>query len=233
MGLMPTKSYEEFMKKDLIKPLKREGLYHQIKLPLRTNWALKTNKNCPKRENLPKFQQFKNYFFYNVDKDEKEKYRKFFLPSDHLAIRYPDKNISQSQSFPFLEMKAKFNPQSITKSNWEPSVSQLSMSNNSSVSYNIINNQKNDLYLRPSSSMKKINFKKIGVGHYADISHPFYPNFNKEFNQAFSNNNNIFKAYKGIFTKMYDDSSRNGNIYLPFDTKKNREINNSKSVIIN
>ena len=106
------------------------------------------------------------------------------------------------------------------------------MTNFSSVCYNIIKNEKNVLFLRPSTSNKRINFKKIGVGHYANISHPFYPNFNKEYNQDFSNNNNIFKAYKGIFTKMYDDSSRNRNIYLPFDTKKSRDINNSKSVIL-
>ena len=88
------------------------------------------------------------------------------------------------------------------------------MINNSSVCYNINNNEKNDLFLRPSTSNKRINFKKIGVGHYANISHLFYPNFNKEYYQHFFNNNNIFKAYKGIFTKMYDDSSRNRNIYF-------------------
>ena len=220
------------MKKDLIKPLKREDIYRQIRQPLRKTWALDTNKNCPIRENLPKFQQFKNYYFYKFNQEDKEKYNRYFLPSDHLAIRYPDKSVIENQSFPFLEMKARYNPQSVSKSDWEQGVSQLSMSNNSSVPYNIINNQKNKYFLRPSASMKKINFKKIGVGHYADISSCFYPNFNKEFNQAFSDNKNIFKAYKGIFTKMYDDASRNGNIYLPFDTKKLRESNNSKSVII-
>jgi hypothetical protein len=54
------------MKKDLIKPLKREDIYRQIKQPLRKTWALDTNKNCPIRENLPKFQQFKNYYFINL-----------------------------------------------------------------------------------------------------------------------------------------------------------------------
>ena len=183
------------MKKDLIKPLKREDIYHQLKQPLRKTWALDTNKNCPIRENLPKFQQFKNYYFYKFNKEDKEKYNRYFLPSDHLAIRYPDKSVIENQSFPFLEMKAKYNPQSVTKNDWEQGVSQLSMSNNSSVPYNIINNQKNHFFLRPSASMKKINFKKIGVGHYADISSCFYPNFNKEFNQAYSDNNNSTTDY--------------------------------------
>ena len=74
--------------------------------------------------------------------------------------------------------------------------------------------------------MKKINFKKMGMAHYTDINHPFYHNFNNEFQKAFEENKNIFKAYKGIFSKMYDDSARNGNIYLPFDTKKSRDLNN-------
>ena len=220
------------MKKDLIKPLHRKELYQKVNRPILKTWALYTGKNCPIRENLPKLQQFKNYYFYKISQEDKERYNRYFLPSDHLAIRYPSKEIIENQRYPFLEMKARYNPQSCTKNDWEPSNSQLTMTNNSSVPYNIINNEKNELFLRPSASMSRINFKKIGVGHYADISHPFYPNFNKEYNQAFSNNKNIFKAYKGIFTKMYDDSSRNGNIYLPFDTKKSRDINNSKSVIL-
>ena len=220
------------MKKDLIKPLQRKELYKKINKPLVNTWALNTDKNCPIRENLPKLQQFKNYYFYNISKEDKERYNRYFLPSDHLAIRYPEKSIIENQRYPFLEMKAKYNPQSCTKNDWEPGNNQLSMTNNSSVSYNIINNEKNELFLKPTTSMKRINFKKIGVGHYADISHPFYINFNKEYHQAISNNKDIFKAYKGIFTKMYDDSSRNGNIYLPFDTKKSRGLTNSKSVII-
>ena len=220
------------MNKDIIKPLQRKELYNQIERPLRKTWALNHDKNCPIMENLPKLQQFKNYYFYKITKEDKDRYNRYFLPSDHLAIRYPEKHIIENQRYPFLEMKAQYNPQSCTKNDWQPGVNQLSMTNNSSVSYNIINNQKNELFLRPSASNNRINFKKIGVGHYADISHPFYPNFNKEYNQAFSDNKNVFKAYKGIFTKMYDDSSRNGNIYLPFDTKKSRTINNSKSVIL-
>ena len=106
------------------------------------------------------------------------------------------------------------------------------MTNNSSLSYNIINHEENKLYLRPSafSSMKKVNYKKLGFGHYVDINHPFYHNFNNEFNNALNENKIIFKAYKGIFSKMYDDAARNGNIYLPFDTKKTRELNSHKNV---
>ena len=222
------------MRKDIIKPLERKPLYNPINRPVKNTWALQTNKNCPIEENLPKVQQFKNYYFHKITKEDKEKYNRYFLPTDHLAIRYPEKDPNKKQSYPFLEMKARYNPQSVTKNAWEPAVSKLSMTNNSSLSYNIINHEDNKNYIRPSafSTMKKINFKKMGMAHYTDINHPFYHNFNNEFQKAFEENKNIFKAYKGIFSKMYDDSARNGNIYLPFDTKKSRDLNNKNMVYL-
>ena len=232
MGLLPSKSIEEFMRKDIIKPLQRKPLYNQIYRPSIKTWALQTDKSCPIRENLPKVQQYKNYYFHKITKEDKEKYNRYFLPTDHLAIRYPEKDPNTKQSYPFLEMKARYNPQSVSKNAWEPEVNRLSMTNNSSLSYNIINHEENKFFLRPSafSTMKKVNYKKLGFGHYVDINHPFYHNFNNEFNNALNENKNIFKAYKGIFSKMYDDAARNGSIYLPFDTKKIRESNNYKNI---
>ena len=75
------------MKKDLIKPLQRKELYQKINRPLRKTWALNTGKNCPIRENLPKLQQFKNYYFYKISQEDKERYNRYYLTSDHLAIR--------------------------------------------------------------------------------------------------------------------------------------------------
>ena len=232
MGLLPSKSIEEFMRKDIIKPLQRKPLYNQIYRPSIKTWALQTDKSCPIRENLPKVQQYKNYYFHKITKEDKEKYNRYFLPTDHLAIRYPEKDPNTKQSYPFLEMKARYNPQSVSKNAWEPEVNRLSMTNNSSLSYNIINHEENKFFLRPSafSTMKKVNYKKLGFGHSVDINHPFYHNFNNEFNNALNENKNIFKAYKGIFSKMYDDAARNGSIYLPFDTKKIRESNNYKNI---
>ena len=232
MGLLPSKSIEEFMRKDIIKPLQRKSLYNQIYRPSIKTWALQTDKSCPIRENLPKVQQYKNYYFHKITKEDKEKYNRYFLPTDHLAIRYPETDPNTKQSYPFLEMKARYNPQSVSKNAWEPEVNRLSMTNNSSLSYNIINHEENKFFLRPSafSTMKKVNYKKLGFGHYVDINHPFYHNFNNEFNNALNENKNIFKAYKGIFSKMYDDAARNGSIYLPFDTKKIRESNNYKNI---
>jgi len=180
---------------------------------------LNTSKNCPLEENLPKIQQYKNYFFHKISKEDKEKYANYFLPSDHLAIRYPDKNFLENKSYPFLEMKAQYNAQSCTNNSWQPKNNQKSVNNISSVAYDIITNGKNEHYFKPKGDMKKINFKKLGFGHIADMNHPFYPNFNKDYRKAFEENKNIFKCYNGIFSKMYEDSSRNGNIYLPFEPK--------------
>ena len=115
------------MRKDIIKPLERKPLYNPINRPVKNTWALQTNKNCPIEENLPKVQQFKNYYFHKITKEDKEKYNRYFLPTDHLAIRYPEKDPNKKQSYPFLEMKARYNPQSVTKNAWEPAVSKLSM----------------------------------------------------------------------------------------------------------
>ena len=208
------------MMKDIVKPLKKKELYPQIKRLPRKVWALNYDKNCPIRENLPKVQQFKNYHFYKITQEDKDKYNRYFLQTDHLAIRYPKKEIIENKRYPFLEMKAKYNQQSCSKNDWQPGVNQLTNNNNSSVPYNIINNENNKFFVRPSASMSRINFRKVGIGHYADAGNPFYPNFNKDYNKAYLENKNIFKVYKGIFTKMYDDSNRNGNIYLPFDIKK-------------
>ena len=208
------------MMKDIVKPLQKKDLYPQIIRPLRNVWASNYDKNCPIQENLPKVQQFKNYHFFKITQEDKDAYNRYYLPSDHLAIRYPEKEIIENKRYPFLEMKAKYNQQSCSKNDWQPGVNQLTNNNNSSVPYNIINNENNKFFVRPSASMSRINFRKVGIGHYADAGNPFYPNFNKDYNKAYLENKNIFKVYKGIFTKMYDDSNRNGNIYQPFDIKK-------------
>lgn len=221
------------MKKDLIRPLQRKDLYPKLKRTILPTWAINTIKKCPTKEMLPKFQQYKNYYFYNVSQDQKNNYRRSFLPTDNIGVRYPEKNKmlnSEQSKFSFLEMKSKFNPQSCTVDSWSPSTNQTTMANRSSVSYNIINNENDPFYIKPSVAQSRINFKKIGVGHYGDLKSPFAINFNKKYNEAYGDNPGIFKAYKGIFTKMYDDAARNGNIYLPFETKQSRSLNAKNNV---
>ena len=48
----------------MIKPLERKTLCDDIKRSPRKNWSLNTTKNCSLEKNLPKHQQFKNYYFH-------------------------------------------------------------------------------------------------------------------------------------------------------------------------
>lgn len=50
-------------------------------------WALNSSKICPREENLPKRQVFKEYnFIHRTDRDI-ENYQSFFLKSDNIAIK--------------------------------------------------------------------------------------------------------------------------------------------------
>ena len=95
----------EFYNKDIIKPLTRPSIYDNfdIKNPNykhnslyntkpneNSKWAINTVARANSIENLPKVQQFENYYFppkYN-NKDV-EKYRAFSLKSDHIGIKVP------------------------------------------------------------------------------------------------------------------------------------------------
>ena len=87
--------------------------------------------------------------------------------------------------------------------------------------------KKLNFYISPeiSREIKKVNFKKIGLSKYYDLEKPISLHFNKEYKQEYSKNPGIFKYYKGIFSGMYENAIRNGNIYPPFDNKLIRERN--------
>lgn len=137
---------------------------------------------------------------------------------------YPIKPISTKKKT-FLEIKTKFNPIMSTREPWVPKAHQIFLGNNSSVSYNIINNEKYEKsYITPTNP-KRINFKKIGLTKYNEKVSPYNLHFNKQYKQAYLENPSIFKVYKGMFTGMYDNAIKNGNIYPPFKTKTHRELN--------
>jgi len=98
------------------------------------------------------------------------------------------------------------------------------MNNRSSVAYNILSNSVNKRsgFIVQGIFDKKISNRKKGVVEFEDRIATYAVNENKKFLSVFSENNNIFKNYKGIFTNMYDASHRNGNIVVPFknDSKK-------------
>ena len=144
MGLSPKANLTRFFKNDAIKPLERKSLYKTVKRPQRKNWALFTAKNCAIEENLPKYQQFRNYNFQNFPEKDKEKYYKTFIATDHIAIHAntpkPQKNKTKIS---FLDLKGKLDTIMSNKNPYIPKAHDLCCGNFSSVNYNIITNEKN------------------------------------------------------------------------------------------
>ena len=108
--------YQEFINKDIIKPLSRPSLYDNFNIKNRnyqhnnlyktkpnsnSKWARNTACRAPNYDELPKVQPFKTYYFppkYN--NKEVEKYRAFSLKSDYIGIKIPYiKKIEPKDSF--------------------------------------------------------------------------------------------------------------------------------------
>jgi len=72
-------------------------------------WALGTVKVCTSPERVPQVQQFKNYNFPNISKEEKKKYENSFLDTDNLTIKVPKEKYMDVNRGPnqFLQMKRK------------------------------------------------------------------------------------------------------------------------------
>lgn len=239
-GIDPYNKYNDFYKKDIIKPMKRKFLYenfdikspnykhnylYNTKINKKTKWAIGTVARAPDEERLPKKQQFKIYYFppeYN--NKEPEKYKKYSLKTDWIGIRIPKiSKVDSEQSF--LKMKVGYSASNETKTEnqWAPYMGENSNINTSSKNYDIINfqplNNCNQLNFRILN--KSLNFRKKGIGEYYDLTNVFNKNFNKEFAKKFEENPKRFCKYNGAFTNMYDASNRNGKITLPFDLSQN------------
>jgi len=237
-GIDPSGKIQEFINKDIIRPLTRPSLYESfnIKNPnfqhnklykTRINdnakWALSTSCRAPNYESLPKVQPFKNYYFppkYN-NKDI-DKYRNYSLKSDNISIKVPKiKKIEPKNSF--LKLKRDYSVSSETKfeHRWRPCpITKNSIINISSKDYNIINfmplfpNENNSEIMN-----KTLNYRKKGMGEYKDLTKTFRVNINNDFVQKFNENPKRFYKYTGIFSNMYDASHKNGNIITPFGKK--------------
>ena len=207
----------------MTKPLERKSLYNKIKKTPRKNWSLNTTKYCPIEKNLPKYQQFKNYYFHNVSEKDKEKYKNSFISTDHISIHYPPSFINKKKSR-MLFLKKSFNPMMRSTESITPNSRKVFLGNRSSVSYNIISNEKQDENLKIPTDINKnkINFKSNSISKCLDSERPYSMHFNKQYKQAYLENPSVFKVYKGLFTGMYDSAIKNGNIYPPFETKTTR-----------
>lgn len=70
-------------------------------------------------------------------------------------------------------------------------------------------------YIPKILDKKSYNMAK-GITEYYDKARLFAPNFDKNYAEEYSNNNNIFKKYTGIFSHVYDRAQRNGFIVMPY-----------------
>ena len=135
----------------------------------------------------------------------------------------------------FLDIKGIFSPIRLSRP-YVPTPHHLYLANCSSVNYNIISNESIEKnFNKPKNMIDKsktrMYFKKIGLSKYPDLERPISMHFDKEYKKEYSKNPGIFRVYRGIFSAMYDNAIRNGNIYPPFETKLARE--KEKKNIIN
>ena len=129
--------------------------------------------------------------------------------------------------YPYLKMKSEFGTNQNSDSYWVPQIqNKATMSNRSSVGYNIITNNDNISAKHDGFGIldKASNNKKKGVAEFSDYLKPFNYNPNKRYLKCFEENNNRFRFYKGPFSELYDSAAKNGSIYMPF-----KSVNRSKN----
>jgi hypothetical protein len=223
-GFDPKGSYTEFIKNDLIKPVSRSRQSLPRIETASEKWSLRTDKNCPSEEKVPRFQQFKEYFFPNRTQEDIEKHRSSFLKSDYVSIRIPKiKKKDDNESFLFLKNKYGVHTETLRDA-WIPQGNFKTMNNRSSVVYNIINQKENSTSgcIVMNTLDKKVASKKKGVTEFSDLTKLYHHNLNPKHEELLKTNPNIFNVHNGIFSQMYDAAHKNGNIILPFvkETKK-------------
>ena len=242
-GLDVSGNLLEFINKDIIRPLTRPNLYENFDIKNKKNlksndiyathpnpptkWALNTAARAPNYEYLPKLQPFQTYYFppeYN--NKNIEKYRNYSLKTDHIGIKVPRiQKVKSEESFIKLKSGYCISNESKKEDRWVPYPSKDSINNLSSKDYDIINFKP---ILANSSNCqimnRTLNYRKKGVGEYADLTKTFRINYNKDFTEKFNSNPYRFRKYTGIFSNMYDASHKNGNIIPPFGHPKINKI---------
>jgi hypothetical protein len=258
-GIDPPTIYVDFIKKDPDKPYKRNisplianDAKYVPTSPLK--WGIGCTKSCNNEYLLPKYDPYKEYNFIKKikintkinnqnEKDEKEqKFEKTYLPTDHISIREPKisrstkKGNNDSILFPYLKLKGEFNNTSDSNSFWVPrNNANMSISNKSSVDYNIINNTQNNVSTMRTDMLfnKNLHNKKKGIEEFINTQRPFGPNYNQTFSKLLKENRNRFRNYRGIFTELYDSATKNGNIYKPFHERDEDEFKNKNNKKLN
>ena len=225
-GIDPSTVFINFNNKDPTPPYdtKDSSIYNEYynkyvsTEPLK--WSIGNTYNFNNEKLLPRKEQFRDYYFSNNKKEEENNFRSKYLPTDHISIRMPNDSKSvDNKTFPYLKMKSEFGTNQNSDSYWVPQIQRsVTMSNRSSVEYDIINNLNNPTAGKVHFGIldKALNNKKKGVAEFSDYLKSFNYNPNKRYLKYFDKNNNRFHFYKGVFSELYDSAARNGNIYMPF-----------------
>jgi hypothetical protein len=231
-GEDPNGAMTEFIKHDIIRPLERPKNVSNRRIEIdRNKWAVGTTKQPMTLGQLPKIQPFKEYQFPRKNIEEIEKNKENYFDSDHISIRAP-KIKKKDESESFLNLKNKMGPHTETYvDGWVPQGNYKTINNRSSVTYNILSNEKNDVSGAVVLKMLdvKLNNKKKGVAEFSDLTRPTHPNINRKFRENYQSNNDMFKVYNGIFSHMYDAAHRNGNIVVPFRNNNNNTVSHHTS----
>lgn len=230
-GIDANQSFAEFSNREIIKPPPvHKELYPQEKFnhDSRRNWALQTIKRAPSYSALPKVQQFTTYYFNKPTKDEIENYTNSYIKSDHISIKAPKcrNHDNKREGMGYLESKSLYNANSESEKTWEPKVKEVTLSNKSSVKYNIINHEDNNFDLKRMVMKKGINNYQKGIGEFNDLTRVFRRNFSKEYSDAMKKNEFAFRTCNGIFTHLYDSAFKNGNLIAPFKNDKVNSVSN-------
>ena len=219
--------YTEFISKDIIRPLERPNLYDQFSKPQRPSsvkWSLRTTKMPTSFETLPKYQQYKEY---HIPPKQTEKqinsYREYSIKTDHIGLKIPNSTKNKPEinngKYSYFKTRNEYNVTAQSNSYWVPCGSFKTISNISSKDYNIINFLPNNNCMNVNGGIfdRTLNFKKKGVGEYADLTKTYSTNFDKRYSKLYTENPNRFKKCTGIFSNMYDSAHRNSNLSIPFE----------------
>lgn len=232
-GNNPDQSYIEFISKDINKPLERPNLHEKAEKYIPSNplrWSIGCTYHCNDKNLVPKYSNFKEYYFSERKNSDVEKYESSFLPTDHISIRVPEINKIYNEDS-FLNMKRKYGSFAESESHWVPRVYKNgTIANRNSVNYNILNNSENNISGKREDALldKNANHKKKGVAEFEDFRNPSNPNFNYRYQNLFKDNDKIFFNYKGVFSDLYDSAVKNGNIYMPFRREKDEFKKNKR-----
>jgi hypothetical protein len=202
-GVDPNGSFLEFTKKDVCKNIDiyRDTIGH---IAQGTAFTARNQSHVQSRQK---------------NKEGNQTCNSTLLSTDHISYALPKSQRPFQKIFDQIITQTAHtaNIETADKS-WEPYNCVKTLTNKSSVGYDILSYAPNK-YCGcevPSILEKKITNRKKGVAEYADITRVTALRMNAVHNEAYKINFNIFKKKTGMFTHMYDAAIRNGGMSNPF-----------------